>query len=221
MHGDADDARRRPRNGSVHCGPLPAGVRADVRGPATVVPGRTRRPTRDDRGRGVCCADMRAIRATAPGGPEVLSLDDLPDPTAGPGELLVQVAAAGVNFIDTYRRSGIYQVPFPHVVGSEGAGTVVSVGEDANGFVPGDRVAWSAAPGSYAELAVVRADDAVPVPDGVGDDVAAALLLQGMTAHYLVTSTFPVQPHQVVLLHAGAGGVGLLLTQLAVARGAR
>jgi NADPH2:quinone reductase len=164
---------------------------------------------------------MRAIRATAAGGPEVLSLDDLPDPVAGPGELLVQVAAAGVNFIDTYRRSGLYKVDFPHVVGSEGSGTVVTAGEGADGFAPGDRVAWSAAPGSYAELAVVPARDAVPVPDGVGDDVAAALLLQGMTAHYLVTSTFPVTKGQVVLLHAGAGGVGLLLTQLAVARGAR
>jgi NADPH2:quinone reductase len=148
---------------------------------------------------------MRAIRATAAGGPDVLSLDDLPDPVAGPGELLVQVAAAGVNFIDTYRRSGIYPVPFPHVVGSEGAGTVVTVGDGADGFAPGDRVAWSAAPGSYAELAVVPARDAVPVPDGVADDVAAALLLQGMTAHYLVTSTFPVSRGQVVLLHAGAG----------------
>ncbi|GAA2728745.1 quinone oxidoreductase family protein [Cellulomonas aerilata] len=164
---------------------------------------------------------MRAIRATAAGGPEVLSLDDLDAPVAGPGQLLVQVAAAGVNFIDTYRRSGVYPVPFPHVVGSEGAGTVVSVGDGADGFAPGDRVAWSAAPGSYAELAVVPVRDAVPVPDDVPDDVAAALLLQGMTAHYLVTSTFPVSRGQVVLLHAGAGGVGLLLTQLAVARGAR
>jgi NADPH2:quinone reductase len=164
---------------------------------------------------------MRAIRATAAGGPEVLSLDDVPDPVAGPGQLLVRVAAAGVNFIDTYKRSGVYPMPFPHVVGSEGAGSVVAVGDGVDDFAPGDRVAWSAAPGSYAELVVVPARDALPVPDDVGDDVAAALLLQGMTAHYLVTSTFPVERGQVVLLHAGAGGVGLLLTQLAVARGAR
>ena len=164
---------------------------------------------------------MRAIRATTAGGPDVLSLDDVPDPVAGPGELLVQVAAAGVNFIDTYRRSGVYPVPFPHVVGSEGAGTVTAVGEGVEDVQIGDRVAWSAAPGSYAEQVVVRARDAVAVPDGVEDDVAAALLLQGLTAHYLVTSTFPVTRGQVVLLHAGAGGVGLLLIQLAVARGAR
>jgi NADPH2:quinone reductase len=164
---------------------------------------------------------MRAIRATSAGGPDVLSLDDLPDPSPGTGQLLVQAAAAGVNFIDTYRRSGLYPVPFPHVVGSEGAGRVVEVGDGVEGFAVGDRVAWSAAPGSYAELVVVPAREAVAVPDGVDDDVAAAVLLQGLTAHYLVTSTFPVQPGQDVLLHAGAGGVGLLVTQLAVARGAR
>lgn len=164
---------------------------------------------------------MRAIRATAAGGPDVLRLDDLPEPVAGPGELLVHVAAAGVNFIDTYRRSGVYRMPFPHVVGSEGAGTVAAVGDGVEEFLVGDRVAWSAAPGSYAEQVVVPAREAIAIPDGVDDDVAAALLLQGLTAHYLVTSTFPVSPRQVVLVHAGAGGVGLLLTQLAVARGAR
>jgi NADPH2:quinone reductase len=164
---------------------------------------------------------MRAIRALAPGGPEVLRLDDLPTPVPGPGEVLVRVAAAGVNFIDTYRRSGVYRVRFPHVVGSEGAGRVEAVGPGVTETAVGDRVAWSAAPGSYAELVVVPAREAVPVPDDVPDDVAAALLLQGLTAHYLVTSTFPVVPDQDVLLHAGAGGVGLLLTQLAVARGGR
>jgi NADPH:quinone reductase len=164
---------------------------------------------------------MRAIRATAAGGPEVLRLDELPDPTPGPGEVLAQVAAAGVNFIDTYRRSGLYPVAFPHVVGSEGAGRVVAVGAGVEDLAVGDRIAWSAAPGSYAEQVVVPVRDAVRVPDGVSDDVAAAVLLQGLTAHYLVTSTFPVAPGQDVLVHAGAGGVGLLLTQLAVARGAR
>jgi NADPH:quinone reductase len=164
---------------------------------------------------------MRAIRATTAGGPDVLRLDDLPTPEPGPGQVRVRVAAAGVNFIDTYRRSGLYPMPFPHVVGSEGAGTVEALGPDVTELAVGDRVAWSAAPASYAEHVVVPVRDAVPVPPAVSDDVAAALLLQGLTAHYLVTSTFPVSAGQDVLLHAGAGGVGLLLTQLAVARGAR
>lgn len=164
---------------------------------------------------------MRAIEAVAPGGPDVLHLVDRPDPEPGPADVLVRVAAAGVNFIDTYRRSGLYPVPFPHVVGSEGAGTVVAVGSQVTDVAVGDRVAWSAGPGSYAELAVVPAREALVVPAGVDDLVAAALPLQGLTAHYLVSSTFPVTPGQDVLVHAGAGGVGLLLTQLAVARGAR
>ncbi|MDM8086538.1 quinone oxidoreductase [Cellulomonas cellasea] len=164
---------------------------------------------------------MRAIEALAPGGPDVLRLVEVPDPEPGPGDVLVRVAAAGVNFIDTYRRSGLYPMPFPHVVGSEGSGVVVAVGPDVTDVAVGDRVAWSSAPGSYAELVVVAAQDTLPVPDDVDDATAAALPLQGMTAHYLVTSTFPVTPGQDVLVHAGAGGVGLLLTQLAVARGAR
>jgi len=165
--------------------------------------------------------DVRAITATAPGGPEVLSVVDVPDPVAGPDEVLVRVRAAGVNFIDTYRRSGVYAMPFPHVVGSEGAGVVEAVGSGITTIAVGDRVAWAAASGSYAELVAVRADAALVVPPDVSDQVAAALPLQGMTAHYLVTSTFPVGPGTTVLLHAGAGGVGLLATQLAVARGAR
>ncbi|MFI2752608.1 quinone oxidoreductase family protein [Cellulomonas sp. P22] len=164
---------------------------------------------------------MRAIEAVAPGGPDVLHVVDRPDPDPGPTDVLVQVAAAGVNFIDTYRRSGLYPVPFPHVVGSEGAGTVVAVGSQVTDVAVGDRVAWSAGPGSYAELAVVPVRETLAVPPGVDDLVAAALPLQGLTAHYLVSSTFPVTPGQDVLVHAGAGGVGLLLTQLAVARGAR
>lgn len=164
---------------------------------------------------------MRAVRATAPGGPEVLSVVDVPDPVPGPGQLLVRVAAAGVNFIDTYKRSGIYPMPFPHVVGAEGAGTVVATGTDVVGFATGDRVAWCDAPGSYAELVLITAERALAIPAGVSDLVAAALPLQGLTAHYLATSTFPIAPGQDVLVHAGAGGVGLLLTQLAVARGAR
>ncbi|MGV8965498.1 MAG: quinone oxidoreductase family protein [Cellulomonas sp.] len=164
---------------------------------------------------------MRAVTATGPGGPEVLSVVELQDPVPGPGQLLVRVAAAGVNFIDTYKRSGLYPMPFPHVVGAEGAGTVVTTGADVVGFAAGDRVAWCDAPGSYAELVVLDAGRALAVPADVSDVVAAALPLQGLTAHYLVSSTFPVSAGQDLLVHAGAGGVGLLLTQLAVARGAR
>lgn len=165
---------------------------------------------------------MRVVQATRPGGPEVLAVVDLPDPSPDPEQVVVEVAAAGVNFIDTYRRSGRYPVPFPHVVGSEGAGTVVAVGSDVTGVALGDLVAWVAgSEGSYAEHARVLAEQVVPVPDGIPAPTAAALLLQGITAHYLVRTTFPVQPGQDVLVHAGAGGVGLLLTQLAVAAGAR
>ncbi|WP_258726807.1 quinone oxidoreductase family protein [Cellulomonas sp. NS3] len=165
---------------------------------------------------------MQTIQAGSAGGPEVLELVELPTPEPGPGQVRVRVAAAGVNFIDTYRRSGLYPVPFPHVVGGEGAGTVDALGDGVTGLGVGDRVAWaSGAPGSYAEQVLLDAEHAVPVPEGVDLTTAAALLLQGMTAHYLVSSTFPVTAGQDVLVHAAAGGVGLLLTQLAVARGAR
>lgn len=165
---------------------------------------------------------MRAVQATAPGGPEVLSVVELPDPTPGPGQVLVAVAAAGVNFIDTYRRSGRYAVPFPHVVGSEGAGVVTAVGPGVVDIAIGDAVGWVAGTdGSYAEQVLLAADQAIPVPAGVPAESVAAVLLQGITAQYLVSDTFPVRPGQDVLVHAGAGGVGLLLTQLAVARGAR
>jgi NADPH:quinone reductase len=164
---------------------------------------------------------MRAIQAAEAGGPEVLTLVELPEPQAGPGELVVRVAAAGVNFRDTYERSGAYPMPFPHVAGAEGAGTVVAVGDGVTEFAVGDRVAWANARGSYAEQVAVPVDEALPVPEGVDVVVAAAVALQGMTAHYLVTSTFPVQDGQTVLLTAAAGGMGLLITQLAAARGAR
>ena len=164
---------------------------------------------------------MHAVVAREPGGPEVLEYTEQPDPTPGPGQLLVRVAAAGVNFIDTYRRAGVYPMEYPHVVGVEGAGTVEALGDDVTGFAVGDRVAWHEGPGSYAELAAVDAAGVVPVPDGLELTTAAALPLQGITAHYLVRSTFEVQPGHDVLLHAGAGGVGLLATQLAVARGGR
>lgn len=164
---------------------------------------------------------MRAVVATAPGGPEVLQVVELPDPEPRPDEAVVAVAAAGVNFIDTYRRSGLYPMRYPHVVGSEGAGRVVAIGSSVTGVAVGDRVAWTASDGSYAELATVRAADLIPVPDGVSDETAAAIPMQGITAHYLVTSTVELRAGDDVLLHAAAGGVGLLATQLAALRGAR
>ena len=164
---------------------------------------------------------MRAIQVTETGGPDVLKLAQLPDPEPDAGQLLVKVAAAGVNYIDTYHRSGAYPMPLPFVPGSEGAGTVTAMGPDTRDIAVGDRVAWAAAPGSYAEVAVVPAEQAVPVPAGMDIDIAAGCLLQGMTAHYLAISVHAVQPGETVLVHAAAGGVGLLLTQLATARGAR
>ncbi|EYR64831.1 NADPH--quinone reductase [Actinotalea ferrariae CF5-4] len=164
---------------------------------------------------------MRAVLATTPGGPEVLSVEQCPDPTAVPGRVVVAVEAAGVNFVDTYRRAGRYPMPFPHVVGSEGAGRVLAVGDDVTSVRVGDRVGWvSGSDGTYAEQTAVDADALVPLPEDLPADVAAAALLQGMTAQYLVASTFPVTEGQHVLVHAGAGGTGLLLTQLATARGA-
>jgi NADPH2:quinone reductase len=159
------------------------------------------------------------VRAT--GGPEALEFTDVAAKSPGAGELLVDVAAAGVNFIDCYHREGRYPLELPFGLGLEGTGRVSAVGPDVTGFAVGDRVAWAQALGSYAEQAVVPVKDAVPVPDGVDDDTAGALLLQGLTAHYLVASTYPVQKGDTVLVHAAAGGVGLLLVQLAKARGAR
>lgn len=164
---------------------------------------------------------MRAIRVERHGGPEVLVTADVETPTPGPGELLVRVAAAGVNYVDTYQRSGLYPGATPFVPGAEGAGTVSALGPGVSGFAPGDHVAWCAAPASYAEQVVVSAERAVPVPAGMSDEVAAAAMLQGATAHYLTTSTYPVQPNDAVLVHAAAGGVGLLLTQMTKLRGGR
>ncbi|MBY8849731.1 quinone oxidoreductase [Saccharothrix longispora] len=163
----------------------------------------------------------KAVVVRATGGPEALEFTDVEAKSPGAGELLVDVAAAGVNFIDCYHREGRYPLPLPFGIGLEGTGRVSAVGPDVSGFAVGDRVAWAQALGSYAEQAVVPAAGAVPVPDGVDDDTAGALLLQGLTAHYLVVSTYPVQRGDVVLVHAAAGGVGLLLVQLAKARGAR
>lgn len=163
---------------------------------------------------------MRAIQAARAGGPDVLEAVELPAPAPGPGEVLVDVAVAGVNFIDTYRRGGVYPQPFPHVPGVEGAGVVRALGADVNDVAVGDRIAWFDAHGSYAEQVVVPADRTLAVPDDVDLPTAAALALQGLTAHYLATSSFELAPGRTALVHAGAGGVGLLLTQLAVARGA-
>ncbi|MBV9143126.1 MAG: quinone oxidoreductase [Pseudonocardiales bacterium] len=164
---------------------------------------------------------MRAIQVTEIGGPEVLRLAELPDPEPEPGQLLVEVAAAGVNFLDTYQRSGAYPVPLPFIPGREGAGTVTAVGPDATGFATGEQVAWATSLGSYAEQVVVPAEQAVPVPPDLPIQTAAGCLLQGMTAHYLVVSVHGVQPGETVLVHAAAGGMGLLLTQMATARGGR
>jgi NADPH2:quinone reductase len=157
---------------------------------------------------------MRAIVVSELGGPEVMVLGERPDPVPGRGQVVVQVAAAGVNFIDIYRRSGVYKQPVPYVPGSEGAGTVVAVGEGVHEYSAGDHVAWCEGPGSYAERVAVAADQAVPVPEGIDLKLAGAVMLQGLTAHYLCRSTFPVADGTIAVVHAAAGGVGLLLTQM-------
>lgn len=164
---------------------------------------------------------MRAITVTNHGGPEVLEASDVAVPDPAPGEVRVRIEAAGLNYIDTYHRRGLYQRDLPFVPGVEAAGSVDAVGDGVQGLRPGDRVAYALHGGSYAEYAVVPADVAVPVPDGVTTHTAAALLLQGMTAHYLTHSTFPVSDEHIVVVHAAAGGVGSLLTQICHHRGAR
>ncbi len=161
-----------------------------------------------------------AIVARQAGGPEVLVYEEAEPPAPGPRQLLVKVRAAGVNFIDTYKRSGTYKVPFPFTPGSEAAGTVEAVGEGVTAFSVGDRVATAEGINCYSDYMLVAEDAALPVPRGLDDFTAAALPLQGMTAHFLMNSTFKVEPGHTVLLHAGAGGVGLLLVQLLKARGA-
>jgi NADPH2:quinone reductase len=165
--------------------------------------------------------DMRVVEVSKLGGPDVLTLAERDAPRPGPGQLLVHVAAAGVNFMDIYQREGRppYGRELPFVPGAEGAGTVAALGPGVDGFAAGDRVAWAGVPGSYAEQALVPAASAVLVPDGVGTQFAAAVMLQGITAHYLCHSTYPVAHGDPVLVHAGAGGVGLLLTQLVKMRG--
>jgi NADPH2:quinone reductase len=164
---------------------------------------------------------MKAIRVESFGGPEVLRLADVPEPKAGPGQLRVRVETAGVNFIDVYHRTGLYPNPLPLVPGQEGAGVVEEVGPGVDGFREGERVAWAGIIGAYAQRALVPAASAVRLPAGVDARLAAAVLLQGMTAHYLCTSTYPLKPGDTCLVHAAAGGVGLLLVQMAKQRGAR
>jgi NADPH2:quinone reductase len=165
---------------------------------------------------------MRAMVGSQHGGPEVLQIGEVAAPQPGPGQLLVDVAAAGVNYMDIYQREGrppYASASLPYVAGVEGAGTVAAVGPAVRDFAVGDRVAWTQVPGSYAEQVALPAALAVPVPDGLELSVAAAVMLQGMTAHYLSHSTYPVSQGDHVVVHAAAGGVGLLLTQMIAMRG--
>ena len=164
---------------------------------------------------------MLAIRIHETGGPEKLRVDDVPLPTPGAGELRMRVEAAGLNYIDTYKRSGLYAVPLPHTLGGEAAGIVTAVGAGVADFKVGDHVASSAALGAYAAEALAPAAQTVKVPEGVSSQLAAAVLLQGMTAHFLACDTWPLKPGDTALVHAAAGGVGLLLVQIAKMRGAR
>ena len=164
---------------------------------------------------------MKAIEVKTTGGPEVLQLVELPVPQPKPHEVLVKITRAGVNFIDVYQREGRYKVPLPFVLGQEGAGVVEASGTGVETVKVGDRVAWSSVLGSYAEHAAVAAERVVPVPDGVTDQQAAAVMLQGMTAHYLTHDSYRLEKGQTALVHAAAGGVGLLLVQMAHNLGAR
>lgn len=158
---------------------------------------------------------MKAIVVHEAGGPENLVLEQVPDPEPGPEDVLVDVESAGLNFIDTYHRGGLYPLDFPFTPGVEGAGTVVAVGEEVSDIDEGDRVGWVDALGTYAGRQVVPARSVIPIPDDLETDVVAAVLLQGMTAHYLANDTFALSKGDNCLIHAGAGGVGLLLTQIA------
>ncbi len=164
---------------------------------------------------------MRAVRIHEYGGPEVLRVEEVPTPTPGPGQALVRVEAVGVNFIDIYQRRGLYPLELPVALGQEAAGVVEAVGPEVQEVRPGDRVVFSNVQGAYAEYVLAPAWRLVPIPDGVTSEQAAAVLLQGMTAHYLTHSTYPIKPGDVVLIHAAAGGTGQLLVQMAKRRGAR
>ena len=164
---------------------------------------------------------MQVVRIHEQGGPEVMRLEEVPTPEPGPGQVRVKTEASGVNFLDIYHRSGQYKVQLPFNLGQEGAGTVEAVGPDVSLVKVGDRVAWHGIGGSYATHTIAPADRLVPLPDGVSFEQGAASMLQGMTAHYLVHSTYPIKDGETCLIHAAAGGVGLLLVQMAKMRGAR
>lgn len=164
---------------------------------------------------------MKSVLVHEIGGPDTLTLADVPIPAPGPTDVLVKVAVSGVNFIDVYFRTGQYKAPLPAAIGSEAAGVVHAVGADVRDFAPGDRVAYAMVRGSYAEYAVVPSAQLLRVPDSVPLDVAAAVLLQGLTAHYLTRSVYALKPGDTCLVHAAAGGTGLLLVQMARQRGAR
>jgi len=164
---------------------------------------------------------MKAIQIKQTGGPEVMELAEVPVPQPKSNEVVVKIKAAGVNFIDVYNREGHYKAPLPLILGQEGAGTVIAVGTESHGFAVGDPVAYSSVIGSYAEYAAVPADRLVKIPSGVSERDAAAAMLQGMTAHYLSHDTYPLKKGETALVHAAAGGVGLLLVQMAKNIGAR
>jgi NADPH2:quinone reductase len=163
---------------------------------------------------------MKAVRVHQVGGPEALIHEDVPVPKPGPGQALVRIEAIGLNYIDTYHRSGLYAAPLPLTPGMEAAGVIAAVGEGVTAVKPGDRVAYCMVMGAYADYAVVPAEKLVPLPDHISSELAAAVLLQGMTAHYLAFSTYPLKPGDSALVHAAAGGVGLLLVQMAKRAGA-
>jgi NADPH2:quinone reductase len=164
---------------------------------------------------------MQAIQILTTGSPDVLTLRDLPTPTPGPGEALIRIEASGVNFIDTYFREGRYPAKLPYTLGQEASGIVVAVANDVTTVKAGDRVAWCLIPGTYAQLAIAPADRLIVIPDSVTFQQAAGVILQGMTAHYLLRSAYPVQRGDEILIHAGAGGTGLLFIQMAKTLGAR
>ena len=164
---------------------------------------------------------MFAIRVSAPGGADVLRYEEVERPVPGDGEALVRLEAIGVNYLDVYHRSGLYKLPTPFTPGSEGAGVVEAVGPNVRHVKAGDRVAYAMVPGAYRELATVPGAKLVPIPNGVETKTAAAAMLQGMTAHYLATSTYPLEAGHTALVHAAAGGVGGLLVQIAKRRGAK
>ena len=164
---------------------------------------------------------MKAVRIHAFGGPEVMQYEEVPTPTPGAGQVLVKLAASGLNFIDVYQRTGLYPNDLPYGLGLEGSGTVAAVGAGVSGLREGDPVAYTGVPGSYAEYVLAPADRLVRMPDGLDVKVGAAAMLQGMTAHYLAYTTYPLKAGDTCLIHAAAGGVGLILVQMAKQCGAR